>query len=79
MQNAFHAMYLIHTKLCMEILPQRLLLLQMNVWLTCDFTSFLTVLQSYQDDDNERLCNGTPFTTEKISPPARIELGPLDQ
>ena len=27
--------------------------------MTCDFTSFLTVFQSYQDDvldDNERLC-----------------------
>ena len=25
------------------------------------------------------LCNGTPFTVEKISPRVRIELGPLDQ
>ena len=28
-------------------------------WMTCDFTSFLTVFRSYQDDglvDNERLC-----------------------
>ena len=29
--------------------------------------------------DNERLWNGTPFTVEKISPLAGIELGPLDQ
>ena len=25
------------------------------------------------------VCNGTPFTVEKISPRAGIELGPLDQ
>ena len=25
------------------------------------------------------MCNGTPFTVEKISPRAGIELGPLDQ
>ena len=40
----------------------------MNGWMSCDFTSFSTVFQSYQDD--ERLimrlimimkCNGTPF------------------
>ena len=24
------------------------------------------------------MCNGTPFTAEKISPRVRIELGPLD-
>ena len=51
--------------------------------MTCDFTSFSTVLQSHQDDerfDNENaVCNGTPFTVEKISPRAGIELGPLDQ
>ena len=29
--------------------------------------------------DNERLCNGAPFTVEKISPRAGIEPGPLDQ
>ena len=25
------------------------------------------------------VCNGTPFTVEKISPRVGIELGPLDQ
>ena len=25
------------------------------------------------------MCQGTPFTVEKISPRVRIELGPLDQ
>ena len=25
------------------------------------------------------MCNGTPFTVEKISPRVRIEFGPLDQ
>ena len=29
--------------------------------------------------DNERLCNGTPFTIEKVSPGVRIELSPQDQ
>ena len=50
--------------------------------MTCDFTSFLTVFQSYQDDGrmiNKVVCNGTPFTVEKISPQVRIELGPPDQ
>ena len=50
--------------------------------MACDFTSFITVFQSYQDD--ERLImkgceNGTPFTVEKIPPRAGIELSPLDQ
>ena len=47
-----------------------------------DFTSFLTVLQSYQDDERlikKVVCNGTPFTVEKILPRAGIELGPPDQ
>ena len=50
--------------------------------MTCDFTSFSTVFQSYQDDGRIIMkgcvqCN--PFTVEKISPRARIEPGPLDQ
>ena len=38
--------------------------------MTCDFTSFSTVFQTYQDDgvDNEKLY--APFTVEKISPRA---------
>ena len=50
--------------------------------MNCDFTSFLTVFQSYQDDVRiimKGLCNGTPYMVEKISPRVRIELGPLDQ
>ena len=50
--------------------------------MTCDFTSFSTVFQSYQDDGKlimKGCVQGTPFTVEKISPRARIELGPLDQ
>ena len=46
--------------------------------MTCDFSSFSTVFQSYQDDGRlimKGLCNGSPFTVEKISPPAGIELG----
>ena len=37
--------------------------------MTCDFTSFPTVIQSYQDDGHvieKVVCNGTPFTIEKI-------------
>ena len=39
------------------------------------------VFQSYQDDGRliMKVCNGTPFTVEKISSGAGIELGPLDQ
>ena len=50
--------------------------------MTCDFTSLSTVFQSYQGDGRlitEAVCNGTPFTVEKISPREGIELGPLDQ
>ena len=38
--------------------------------MTCDFTSFSTVFQSYQDHVwmiRRAVCNGTPFTVEKIS------------
>ena len=46
--------------------------------MTCDFTSFSTVLQSYMYQDDERLitkvvCNGTPSTVVKISPRAGLE------
>ena len=54
---------------------------RMDGWMTCD-TSFLTVFESYQDDVlmiMKAVCNGTPFTVEKIAPRAGIELGPLDQ
>ena len=45
--------------------------LRMYGWMTCDCTSFLTVVQSYQDDVwmiMKAVCNGTPYTVEKISP-----------
>ena len=49
----------------------------------CDFMSFSTVFQSYQDAGRlimKAVCNGAPFTVENISPRAGIELGgPFDQ
>ena len=48
----------------------------------CNFTSFSIVFQSYQDDERliMKVCvQSSPFTVEKISPRAGIELGPLDQ
>ena len=44
---------------------------RMDGWMTCDLMSFSTEFQSYQDD-GRLICNGTPFTVEKIS-------GTLDQ
>ena len=46
--------------------------------MACDCTFFLTVFQSYKDDEMlimKSCCNGTSFTVEKISPQARLELG----
>ena len=46
-------------------------IITMAGWMTCDFTSFSTVFHSYQDDGRMimiGLCNGIPFTIEKISP-----------
>ena len=51
---------------------------QMDGWMTCDFTSFSTVFQSYRNDERlimKAVCNGTPFMVEKILPRAGIELG----
>ena len=42
-----------------------------NGWMNCNFSSFLTVFQSYQDDGQmimKALCNGTPFMVEKTLP-----------
>ena len=49
----------------------------MDGWMNCDFTSFSTLFQSYQDDGRMIMivCNGTPFTVEQISPRAGLELG----
>ena len=44
----------------------------------CVLFNSISVISGRCLDDNERLY-GTPFTVEKISPRARIELGPLDQ
>ena len=42
-------------------------ILGMDGWMTCDFTFFSTVFQSYQDDGRLIMKgNGTPFTVEKI-------------
>ena len=43
--------------------------------------SHVLFTKSYQDDVwmIKAVCNGPPFTVEKISPRLRIELGPLDQ
>ena len=48
----------------------------MDGWMTCYFTSFSTVFQSYQDDVRiiiKGLCNGVPFTVGKVSPRAGLE------
>ena len=54
----------------------------MDGWMTCDFTSFSTVFQSYQDD-GQMIMKGcvqwNPFAVEKISPRSGIEPRPLDQ
>ena len=57
----------------------------MGEWMDCDFTSFSTVFQSYQDDERlitKAVCNGTPFMLE-ISPIALVgsfrSNGPLRQ
>ena len=45
--------------------------------MTCDFTSFSTMCQSYQDDGRlimKELCNGAPFTVAKFSPQVGIKL-----
>ena len=50
--------------------------------MTCDFTSFLTVFLSYQDDVwmiMKGCVQWKPFMVEKISPRLRIEFSPLDQ
>ena len=42
-------------------------------WMTCDFTSFSPVFQSYQGNGRmigKALCSGAPFTVGKISPRA---------
>ena len=47
-------------------------------WMTCDFTSFSTVFQSYQDD-GQMIMKGcvqwNPFMVEKISPSGGIDPG----
>ena len=46
-------------------------------WMICDFTSFSAVFQSYHDDGRmimKGCVQWTPFTVEKISPRAGLEL-----
>ena len=53
----------------------------MDGWMTCDFMSFSTIFQSYQDDGwmiMKGVCNGAPFTVEKISVKRGLNPGPLD-
>ena len=51
--------------------------------MTCDFISFSTVFQSYQDVEilimKDCVQIGASFTAEKISPRGGMELGLLDQ
>ena len=45
-------------------------------WITCNFTSFSKVFQSYQDNERwimKTVCDGTPFMVEKKSPCAGLE------
>ena len=47
------------------------MLSKMDGGMICDFTSFSTVFQLYQDDGRmimKGLCNRTPCTVEKILP-----------
>ena len=56
--------------------------LYMDGWMTCDFTSFSTVFQSYQDGGRlimKGCVQWNSFMVEKISLQAGIELGPLVQ
>ena len=39
----------------------------------------VSVISRRWEVDNERLCNGAPFTVEKIPPRVGIDRGPLDQ
>ena len=45
-------------------------------WMICDFTSFPTVFQLHQDNENERLCSMEPCLggTEKSSSPPQAGL-----
>ena len=54
---------------------------KMDGWMTCNFTSFLTIFQSYQDDVwiIKAVCIGTPVSVEKISSRVRIEPGELPE
>ena len=47
-------------------------------WMTCNFTSFSILFQSYQDDGRmimKGCVHWNPVSVEKISPRAGIELG----
>ena len=50
----------------------------MDGWMICEFTSFSTVFQSYQDDGQtimKSCVQWNLFTVEKILPRAVLELG----
>ena len=45
--------------------------------MTCNYTSFSTAFQSYQDEERlimKAVCNGTPLPVERNSLGARLEL-----
>ena len=47
-------------------------------WIICDFTAISTVFQSYQEDERiimKGCVQWNPFTVEKTSPRAGLELG----
>ena len=52
----------------------------MDEWITCGFTSFLTVFQSYQDNDNDRLCEmESRLRLRRLRLERGSNPGPLDQ
>ena len=59
-----------------DLLPQNYI----DGRMTCDFTSFSIVFQSYQDNERLIMKGCVQWSSVvKISPRAGIELGPLDQ
>ena len=45
-------------------------------WMTCDFTSFATVFQPYQDNGwVNAVCSGPPFTLKRSPSQAGLEPG----
>ena len=50
-------------------------------WMDCNFASFSTVFQPYQDDGRmivKGCMQWNPFTVEKVSPRAGLEFGRIN-